>query len=353
MTTSFPEGPREPRAPETQRASRILEIISKISSAPYQWTRRRLAEEYEISERQITKDLQIIRHGLRLELDRRAGGGYYFRTLPRLPAVSYSLPEALAVFLAVQAGRRITGIPHEDLSAAIARLRSIMPPDLRPVLQDDAPWLPAAPRNRHRERVLETLTWAYAARRSVDLVYHPASRLNDPTRRRVDPYAVVPNGPSWHLIGWCHLRRAVRIFKIDRIASIEATDVFFKPDPEFDLDDFLLAGWGVTRTEQPAEKIVLRFTPRAGRWVSEEIWHPTQTCTWLDDGRLEFTVQVPVTEEFSRWVLHYGTDCEVVAPAHLQRWVREQGRRLALRYAAVGEDSSPDLALAGDNGRSQ
>ncbi|MFO7270666.1 WYL domain-containing protein [Sphaerobacter thermophilus] len=336
MSKRYPTTRGEPRAPETQRASRILEIISKISAAPNQWTRRSLAEHYEISERQITKDLQVIRHGLRLELERQPSGGYYFKTLPRLPAVSYSLAEALAIFLAAQAGRRLAGIPHEELSAAIARLRSIMPRELQPLLQDDGAAVPPVPRNRHRERILEVLTRAIAARKSVDLVYHPASRPGERTQRRVDPYAVVPNGQSWHLIGWCHLRCAVRIFKVDRVEDVTVTDIRFTPDPEFDLNEFLTAGWGVTRgTDQPPEEIVLRFTPTAGRWVAEEQWHPTQRSEWLPDGSLEFRVTVPVTEEFARWVLHYGADCDVVAPVHLRTWLAEQARALVERYSRV------------------
>lgn len=334
MSKQYPTRRGEPRAPETQRAKRILEIISKISAAPRQWTRRGLAETYEVSERQITKDLEVIRHGLLLELERQPGGGYYFKTLPRLPAVSYSLSEALAVFLAAQAGRRMPGIPHEELSAAVARLRSIMPAELRPLLQDETVTLPPAPRNRHRERMLEVLTRAIAARKCVDLVYHPASRPGDRSRRRVDPYAIVPNAHSWHLIAWCHLRYAVRIFKIDRVERIEVTDVGFTPDPEFDLNEFLTAGWGVTRgTDQPVEEVELRFTPRAGRWVAEEQWHPTQQTEWLPDGSLQFRVTVPVTEEFSRWVLHYGVDCQVLAPTHLQQWLADQSRVLLERYA--------------------
>ncbi|MDI3339448.1 MAG: YafY family protein [Sphaerobacter sp.] len=351
MTKQYPVSRGEPRAPETQRAARILDIISRISAAPKVWTRRALAAEYEVSERQITKDLEVIRHGLHLELERQPSGGYYFRSLPRLPAVSYSLAEALAIFLAAQAGRRIAGIPHEELSAAIARLRSIMPPELRPLLHDDTNVLPPVPRNRHRERVLELLTRAIAARKSVDLVYSPASRPGERTVRRVDPYAPVPYGSSWHLIGWCHLRCSVRIFKIDRIEQVELTDIHFTPDPEFDLEEYLTAGWGITRgTNQPPEEVILRFTPTAGRWVVEEEWHPSQSWEWLPDGKLEFRVTIPITEEFARWVLRFGVDCDVVAPAHLRDWLADQARALLGRYAGDEVGVGEQLVAPGESG---
>ena len=44
----------------------------------------------------------------------------------------------------------------------------------------------------------------------------------DMTERDVDPYGIVPYERTWHLIGYCHLRQTVRVFKVDRIRSIEA-----------------------------------------------------------------------------------------------------------------------------------
>jgi predicted DNA-binding transcriptional regulator YafY len=87
------------------------------------WTRMALANDFEVSERQITKDLDVIRHGLKLDLKYERGGGYYFEKMPSLPALSYSLSEALAIYLAAETGRRMVGIPQEDLSAALGRLR--------------------------------------------------------------------------------------------------------------------------------------------------------------------------------------------------------------------------------------
>lgn len=38
---------------ETRRTTRLLDLIWRISSAPRQWSRKRLAEYYEVSERQV------------------------------------------------------------------------------------------------------------------------------------------------------------------------------------------------------------------------------------------------------------------------------------------------------------
>jgi predicted DNA-binding transcriptional regulator YafY len=317
------------RYPELQRASRILEIVSRISARPRMWTRAGLANNFEVSERQITKDLDVIRHGLRLDLRYERGGGYYFETIPSLPSVSYTLSEALAIYLAAEAGRRMVGIPQEDLSAALARLSSIMPEELAPLLISGTMMPPPPVRDKHREALLTELYQAVASRTSVEMEYVPASRPSSITQRRVDPYAVLPTGQSWHLVGWCHLRQDVRIFKIDRIRNLAMTDHSFERDAEFDVEDFLLQGWGITRVpEQPSEDIELVFDGQAAHWVAEENWHPSQQVEWLNNGRVRLSLHLPVTEEFSRWVLSYGSYCQVIAPDTLREWIEKQARHL-------------------------
>src|SRR5919202_1441822 len=50
------------------------------------------------------------------------------------------------------------------------------------------------------------------------------------TVRGVDPYGLVAHWDRWYLVGWCHLRQAVRVFRLDRIltATVEAT-TFARP----------------------------------------------------------------------------------------------------------------------------
>ncbi len=87
---------------------------------PGQYRAKDLAQQFEVSDRTIKKDLQIVRHGLRLAL-RSSRQGYYFEETPQLPAVAYSFTEALALVQAAQVSRQVAGISSADLSAAVAR----------------------------------------------------------------------------------------------------------------------------------------------------------------------------------------------------------------------------------------
>lgn len=317
------------RFPETTRIARVLRIVGLISTQPRSWTRARLAGHFEVSERMITDDIQLIREGLGFDLQADRGVGYYFTSVPRLPSVSYTLSEAVALILAAQSARRLRGIPRPDLAAAIARLKTVIPPQLQPILQEFEDDEELSPADEHQQEVLEELVQAVSGRKRLEIVYAAASRDGIETTRRIDPYSIIPYDRSWHVIGHCHLRDDVRIFKVDRIQQIGDTDETFEPNPEFDLVAYLNEGWGLMRgVEGPTEDVVLRFWPPAARWVAEDTWHTSQRLAWREDGSLIFRLHIQITPEFCRWVFRYGRHVDVIEPSHLREWIADEARAI-------------------------
>jgi predicted DNA-binding transcriptional regulator YafY len=330
------------RMQETTRIARVLDIIWRISTAPNYWTRKRLAQQFEVSERAITSDLQIIRHRLRFELTSERGKGYRFSQVPQLPSVSYSIPEALALILAAQVGRQFSGIPQHDLAGALARLTSVVPEELRRMVERFGSEQGREPDDR-LEQWLTTCSQAISATRSLDIVYAAASADGVETTRRIDPYAVFPYERSWHIVSYCHLRDDVRIFKVDRIRSARMTDAQFKVREGFDLSAFLSAGWGLIRgVDTPVEDVALRFHPPAARWVIDDRWHSSQRTDWQPDGTLLMQLRIQVTPEFQRWVFRYGRDVEVIAPDGLRDWIVNEAEAL---IAAYRKPSVPEMQL--------
>ncbi len=62
-------------------------------------------------------------------------------------------------------------------------------------------------------------------------------------RRRVDPLRVESVDDDWYLRGWCHLREALRTFRLDRIGNPVVTDALLGHHPEdVTLPDALFEG---------------------------------------------------------------------------------------------------------------
>ncbi|MDP2957878.1 MAG: WYL domain-containing protein, partial [Longimicrobiales bacterium] len=309
-------------AEETKRVARILDIVVRINSRPKVWTRRALAQAYEISERRIQEDLEIVAHRLCLPLD-HCRTGYFFDGAVPLPSVTFAFGEAAALILAATVGQSTVGVGGPELAAALARLKDAFPVELRRLIDDLGSSGGAAGADASRRRVLELLQEAIATRTTIQMRYATASRGDAESERAVDPYALVPDGRSFMMVGYCHTREAIRTFKVDRIQEARLLAERFDKPADFDIRAYQGEGWAMMRgAARDPELVRVHFAQRAGRWVSEVHWHDSQRLEWQPDGGLLFSVRIGVPPSFIRWLLYYGSDAKVLRPAWLAEEVR-------------------------------
>ncbi len=338
---SWASGPGSANLEETKRVARLLDIIARISTRPRTWTRRALAQAFEVSERRIQDDLSILVHRLGLPLA-HSPTGYYLTQSQSLPSVNFSFGEAVALLLAASVGGSTGGVDPADLAAALRRLSGAFPRELQPLLCDLDNRKDASGTSPGRQRILELLQEAIATNTSLQMHYITASRDGTPTERIIDPYALIPYVRSFHLVAYCHNRNEVRVFKVGRIQHLQPTGQRFQKPVDFDISQYLGQSWGLMRgVARSPEPVRILFSPRAGRWVSEERWHPGQQTEWQDDGTLLFSLQVAITPEFVRWVLYYGSDARVLEPSWLADEVRQEAVKVANAYSTGPEEVAP------------
>lgn len=316
-------GPEGGKDNQIRRTARVLEIIQQIAIQPSKWSRKALAKHHEISERMITKDLEIIRIRLGLRL-RHDGKGYYFERLPHLPTATYSFAEAISLLTAARQAQAVPGVNSSELAAAIARLESIFPDELRPLLHEATNQLPKRATKTHRQTMLALLHRARVEHRRVEMDYLTSNR-GQVNRRAVEPYHLMPYGRSWHLIAYDHKRTKILQFKVDRIQEAKLLEATYIIPTDFDVDAYLGEGWGLMRgAAGESEDVVLLFEAQAGRWVAEEQWHKSQESEELAAGRFRITFHVGITPEMVRWLLYYGRDVWVERPLWLRQEVQKQ-----------------------------
>src|SRR5919199_2590949 len=76
-------------------------------------------------------------------------------------------------------------------------------------------------------------------------------------------------------------------------------------------------------------------SPPAAQRVQESVWHHSQRLAELPGGGCLLTMRVGGIREIKNWVMSWGADVEVLAPAELRAQVAEDSRRMAARYADV------------------
>jgi predicted DNA-binding transcriptional regulator YafY len=141
------------------------------------------------------------------------------------------------------------------------------------------------------------------------------------TRRRVDPYHVLMLNGSVYLIGYCHLRKQVRTFALERIKELETLDAGFTVPKDFSLDIYLQSAFKIM-TGEP-EWVRIKFDAAVAHTVSERVWHPTQHIEKRPDGSLEVALRVPINYEIISWVLGFGPSAEVLEPDHLRKTLKK------------------------------
>ena len=77
----------------------------------------------------------------------------------------------------------------------------------------------------------------------------------------------------------------------------------------------------------------LHFTPKVAGNVAEVKWHRSQRVEWNDDGSIEFYVRVDGLGEIIWWILGYGDQVKVIAPAILAKRVAGVARRMVKQYS--------------------
>jgi predicted DNA-binding transcriptional regulator YafY len=145
------------------------------------------------------------------------------------------------------------------------------------------------------------------------------------------------------LIGYCHLRKEVRVFALDRIKMLHQTKESFEVAEDFDFEDFMKPSFGVYQGK--LVKVRIWFSPDAAGYIKEKIWHDTQEILPQKDGSIVFEAEVAGTEEIKFWVMSWGSKAEVLESQSLREEIRAESEALLGKY---GEhlliDEKPSVA---------
>lgn len=149
--------------------------------------------------------------------------------------------------------------------------------------------------------------------------------------RKLSPQRLTHYRDNWYLDAWCHQKQALRTFALDRINVLDLHKTNAKRISHKTLDDHYTPGFGIFGG--PAtNNAVLKFTPHRSQWVAEEIWHPKQKGTWLQDGSYQLEIPYGNDLELIGDILKYGDQVEVIAPQALRDKVTKQIKSLSRIY---------------------
>jgi proteasome accessory factor C len=164
--------------------------------------------------------------------------------------------------------------------------------------------------------------------RRLHLTYYVPGR-DEATERDVDPMRLLVADGRPYLEGWCLRAEAMRLFRLDRVLSLDVLDVPSSPPPDAQPVD---VDTGLFHPSSDDVRVELELSVE-GRWVAE--YYPCESVTDLPDGRLRVVLRTPDTGWVRRLALRLGEDGRVLAPSSLVDEIQETATLALAQYAVL------------------
>jgi len=226
------------------------------------------------------------------------------------------------------------------LREASTTLRAVMRPDaLRQAEPDIAALMEAegiamrpGPRPVIAAGVLPTLRRAILGMQLV-VVRYAGRGAQEPATRMLCPYGILYGGRGW-LVAHVDDLPEMRLWRLDRIVSIDLLDRGFNRRATFSLAAFASQSFGVFQGD-PVD-VVLRFQPEAADDAAGWLFHPSQTITREPGGALTVRFRAAGMREMCWHLFTWGKTVTILEPIELRT-------KLADTAAAVASAASLPL----------
>jgi predicted DNA-binding transcriptional regulator YafY len=213
-------------------ASRLITLIFLLQNRPNQKASE-LAEKLGVSLRTVHRYFQMLDEiGVPVYAERGPCGGFSLVRGYKIPPLIFSLEESIAVYLGTSLVREMWGqLYHDAAQGAMAKLENILPNDQHSEINGARRSLVAtSPHRADSGALFPTLADLRKATREqhpISATYQSATNTKA-TKRKIDPYALVFRAGLWYLVGYCHLRAALRTFRVDRIEKLTVLSQHFE-----------------------------------------------------------------------------------------------------------------------------
>ncbi|MDH4581191.1 YafY family transcriptional regulator [Pseudomonas sp. BN415] len=306
----------------TTRVLAVLELLQTHG----QLSGSELAQRLGVEGRTLRRYIATLEEmGIPLTAERGRHGGYRLVAGFKLPPMMFTNEETLALSLGLLAVQNL-GLEQAApaVASASAKLERVMPANLKPRLRalGEAATLDLpGPRATTRERWLLDLAAAVQARQRVCFTY--SSGDGSDSQREADPYGLVYRAGRWYMSGYCHLRRDLRSFRLDRMQALQLLDARFERPVDFDAAAFLTGSIAQLPRSTAVEVLLKCGLARA----AEELDSGIGLLEPVEEGVLLRT-RTDSMSWFARQLVKLSFEFEVREPEALREEIRTCAERL-------------------------
>ena len=319
---------------------RQWKIIRRLIASKQGKSVRELASELDCHPRTVYRDLEALQVAGFPVYNERVDNKSLWSLLDsakHLIPVPFNVTELMALYFSRDMLKTLKEtIFYDALESLFQKVKTTLPPEYLGYLAQFEDSLtvgfkPYKNYSAHGE-VIRSVNTAVVNRQLIDISYYTMNR-KEMTRRTVAPYKIWFFDGTFYMLGFCRLRKEIRLFALDRIKSLDVTDDTFETPRDFDVDALLQSSFGAFLGE-PVE-VVIWFSADIAGYIEEKVWHTSQEIEKQDDGSILLRIEVAGTDEIKFWVLTWGAQAKVLKPLSLQKEIQREIDQMRDSYSTL------------------
>lgn len=311
------------------KAKRLNEMIMMVNRKK-RFTVRELAQEFGVSKRTILRDLlELSEMGVPLYSEAGPHGGYQVLNERILPPIAFSEDEAISIFFAIHALRHYISLPFDteyesikkkfylnlsgDIRDAIDKMKNRV--DFVSVYQQE------------KIPVLKQLLEASIEQEVLKIKYEKNEEL---TYRSIQPIGIYANGGKWYCPSYCFFNKDYRVFRCDRIKSVEHDE----NNRPIDLSNIYLNNrFSLVNTKEYTFPLNVELTKKGVEMYKSEKW--ANICLSKREGGtgiLKGNISKRDIYFFCDYFITFGDEAFIKSPSELIECMKEKLNNILNQY---------------------
>ena len=297
----------------------MLSILWLLKSRK-RMTAKELANELEMHIRTVYRYIDALcASGVPIIADSGHNGGYQLlHDFVEIP-LFFNSEEQKAMIHAARFAQE-AGYPlSEILDQALEKLKRYTNEDQRENIERYSLGLDVIqpPFNQTLQSNLQQFEEAVSNSMTLEMAYQKEHESSG-NKRKIDPYGMVYWLGKWYVVAYCHLRGAVRSFRVDRVQSLKLTERAFERPSSFNAREFFLNNLLTYQHQGDSLKVRIEghkhtLTDLCNHWfLGHTLMERSDTqATFLLDERT-------VTSFLPHIILSYGKSIKIIEPQLLR-----------------------------------
>ena len=182
--------------------------------------------------------------------------------------------------------------------------------------------------HKHLTSIMEAMTEGNEIK--IEYLKYTSSQADTYTLR---PYAVKEFAKRWYIVAYCLERKALRVYGLDRIRSLEITDGRFDMEKDFDVDSLFATSFGIYLPEGPGQTITFKTNTTEAKYLRDLPIHSSQQEVESDGESVLFSIFVCPNKNLIMEFCKYGSKIEVLSPAEVRNAVASELTNAANIYS--------------------